>query len=225
MTGPAAPSAIDAVALRQAEEMCRLGASAFARGLTPGSSGNLSARLPDGGFLMTPTNACLGFLDPARLSCLDDAGRPIAGDPPTKEAFLHLAMYRGRPALGGVTHLHSTYAVCLSCLPAAPGEEDALLPYTPYVRIRLGRVLRVPYATPGDPSLGPAIEAAAQRAAGLLIANHGPVAGGATFRDSLFAAEELEEAAKVQLLLAGRGAATLPPAALDGLDRIALLPR
>ena len=98
------------------EQLNRFGESLFARGLSFGSSGNISVRLEDGGWLMTPTNASLGALDPARLSRLDPGGELLSGDRPTKESFLHLAMYRQRPGSGAVVHLHSTHSVAVSVL-------------------------------------------------------------------------------------------------------------
>jgi ribulose-5-phosphate 4-epimerase/fuculose-1-phosphate aldolase len=183
------------------DEICRLAASMFQRGLTAGSSGNLSARLPDG-FLATPTNSCLGFLDPARLSRLDPSGAHVAGDPPTKEVPLHLALYRARPQAGGVVHLHSTYATALSCL-ADTDPDDAIPPITPYVVMRVGRVPLIPYTKPGSPDVAPLIAAKAADAAAVLLANHGPVVSARTFRDAVFAAEELEETARLVLLTRG----------------------
>ena len=181
------------------EEMTLLARSLFERGLTPGSSGNLSARTGDGGFLMTPTNASLGFLDPARLSKLDSAGVHISGDKPTKESFLHLAMYRARPQAKGITHLHSTWCVCLSCLKDTD-DDNMLRPLTPYVAMRVGTVAAVPYATPGDDSIAPLIEEKARKHGGIIIRNHGPVVAGKSLRDSVFAMEEVEEAAKIAML-------------------------
>src|SRR6476620_9141024 len=99
------------------EEICRFGRSLFERGLTPGSSGNISVRLDDGGWLVTPTNASLGFLDPARLSRLGAEVRILSGDAPTKEVPLHTALYQTRASVGAVVHLHSTHSVALSMLP------------------------------------------------------------------------------------------------------------
>ena len=111
-------------------------------------SGNLSARLADG-FLVTPTNSCLGFLEPARLSKLDAHGNPVSGDAPTKEIPLHMAFYEARPQAGGVVHLHSTYATALSCLEDID-PDDAIPAITPYVVMRVGRVPLLPYTRPGS---------------------------------------------------------------------------
>jgi ribulose-5-phosphate 4-epimerase/fuculose-1-phosphate aldolase len=205
------------------EEMCVLARSLFERGLTPGSSGNLSARLPNGGFLMTPTNSSLGFLDPNELSVLDDAGAWVSGEKPTKEAFLHLSMYRGRSSLNAISHLHSTYCVCLSCL-TDTDPEDVIPPITPYVRMRAGKVALVPYARPGDDSIAPVVEQKARSYVALIIRNHGPVVGGRSLRDSVFAMEELEEAAKVYLLLKGQNVQYLGQEQINLLETLSLLP-
>lgn len=180
------------------DEMCRWGESMFARGLTAGSSGNLSARLADG-FLVTPTNSCLGFLDAGRLSKLDPSGAPVSGDAPTKEIPLHMAFYEARPQVHGIVHLHSTYATALSCL-VDTDPEDAIPAITPYVVMRVGRVPLLPYTHPGSADVRPLILGKAPAHAAVLLANHGPVVSGKSFRDAVFAAEELEETAKLVLL-------------------------
>lgn len=206
---------------RVREEMAQLARSLFERGLTPGSSGNLSARTSDGGFLMTPTNASLGDLDPSKLAKLDENGCHVSGDKPTKEAFLHLAFYRKQPRCEAVTHLHSTYCVCLSCL--ADNDPDNMVPaLTPYVQMRVGRVARVPYFRPGDPRLGGEIEKLALRYNGVIIANHGPVVSGKSLRDSVFAMEELEEAAKIAILTRGLPVDPLTGAQIEDLEKISL---
>src|SRR3954452_15855534 len=154
----------------------RWGKSLFERGLTPGSSGNISVRTRSG-FLATPTNSCLGFLDPGLLSVLDDDGRHIFGGAPTKELPLHLAFYRNRPEAKAVVHLHSTYATALSCL-SDIDPADAVPPITPYVVMRVGKVPVVAYVRPGAPDIAPLIEAAAPQHAAVLLQNHGPVVSG-----------------------------------------------
>lgn len=203
---------------RLREAICRWGESLFSRGLTAGSSGNLSARLPDGGFLVTPTNSCLGLLDPGRLSKLDSGGNPVSGDAPTKEMPLHMAYYEGRPGAGAVVHLHSTYATALSCL-ADVDPEDAIPPITPYAVMRVGRVAVVPYAAPGSADIAPVVRERAKAHAALLLANHGPVVSGRTFEDAVFAAEELEETAKLVLLTRGLPVRRLPDEAVAELER------
>ena len=181
--------------------MVELGASLFARGFSVGSAGNISVRLTDG-YLITPTNSSLGRLDPARLSRLDAEFAHQSGDPPSKEVFMHRAFYRARADAGAVVHLHSTMATARACL-ADPGEPP-IPPLTPYFVMRVGRTLPVvPYYRPGDAAMEPAITEAARMARAMLLANHGPVVCGATLTDAVYAAEELEEAAKLAVLLQG----------------------
>ncbi len=197
------------------DRMCALGRSIFARGLTAGSSGTLSARLDDG-FLVTPTGSSLGELDPARLSRLDAAGRHVSGDPPSKEAFLHRGMYEGRPAARAIVHLHSTHATAVSCLPDLH-PADCIPPLTPYFVMKVGRLPLVPYHRPGDPALGDVVRGLAARHAAVLLANHGPVVSGASLDAALQAAEELEETAKLHLLLRGLSPRTLTPEQIEEL--------
>ena len=182
------------------EKICRCGASLFNRGLTFGSSGNLSVSLPGGGWLMTPTNASLGDLDPARLSKIDAQGQHIDGDKPTKEAFLHRVMYAQRSKCEAVVHLHSTYSVAVSCLHGL-NEHNCIPPLTAYYVMRVGQLPLVPYFPPGDESLGLAVEKFASKHSSVLLANHGPVVSGKSLEDALYAIEELEETAKLFLLL------------------------
>jgi len=185
------------------DKICRVGASLFARGLTFGSTGNISVRLADGGFLMTPTNASLGALDPARLSRLDADGRLIDGDAPTKEAFLHRVMYGCRGAATAVVHLHATHSVAVSCLHGID-PHDCLPPLTAYYVMRVGRLPLVPYFAPGDEGLARAVEKLAGAHHAVLLANHGPVVAGTTLDHAVSATEELEETAKLFLLLRDR---------------------
>ncbi len=188
----------------------------FGRGFSVGSAGNISVRLPDG-FLITPTNSCLGRLDPARISKLDREYRHVAGDKPSKEVFMHRAFLEARPEAGAVVHLHSTHATAIACL-ARPGEPAPIPPLTPYFVMRIGRVLPVvPYYRPGDAAMEPAIAEAAREARAVLLANHGPVVSGKTLDDAVYAAEELEEAAKLALLLRGQGARELTAAQVEDL--------
>jgi ribulose-5-phosphate 4-epimerase/fuculose-1-phosphate aldolase len=181
------------------EEMARLCKSLFDRGYSVGSAGNVSAALEDG-FLITPTNSSLGSLDPARISKVDRHWRHVAGDPPSKELFLHAAYYESRPGTGAVVHLHSTYATALSCLDDVD-ETDCVPPLTPYVVMRVGRVRRVPYVKPGDPKAGDLVRALEGRHAAVLLANHGPVVAGKDLASAVYAAEELEETAKLVVML------------------------
>lgn len=178
------------------------GRSLYERGFGVGSSGNLSVRLGDR-YLMTPTNACLGRLDPEELSLLNADGIGIAGDPPTKEAFLHLAMYAKRPTDQAIVHLHSTYSVAVSCL-AGVNEEDVLPPLTAYYLMRVGQLPLVPYYPPGDKTLADAVAKLADKRHAVLLANHGPIVAGADLDRATYAIEELEETAKLYLLLQGQ---------------------
>jgi ribulose-5-phosphate 4-epimerase/fuculose-1-phosphate aldolase len=187
---------------RLRERICRVGRSIYDRGLTGGSSGNISARTEDGGLLVTPTGASLGDLDPARLSRFDAAGTLLSGDRPTKEMALHAAFYDTRAGAGAVVHLHSTYSVALSMLPDTD-PENALPPLTAYSVMRLGRVKLLPYFRPGDPAMGEAVRGLAGRRSAVLLANHGPVVAGKDLDAAAYAAEELEETARLALLTRG----------------------
>jgi ribulose-5-phosphate 4-epimerase/fuculose-1-phosphate aldolase len=185
---------------RLRNDLCRLSRSLFERGLSPGSSGNISVRLDDGGWLATPTNACLGFLEPDRISRLDAAARHLSGDKPTKEIPLHAAVYDSSPTSRAVVHLHSTYSVAVSILPEL-NPANMLPPLTPYQVMRCGAIALVPYHRPGDPAVADAIRALGGRHTSILLANHGPVVAGPSLEAAVFAAEELEECAKLFVLL------------------------
>jgi len=200
------------------EQICEFGRSIFDRGLTAGSSGNISVRLDDG-WLMTPTNASLGRLDPARLSKIDTSGRLLSGDPPTKEQPLHLAVYQARETSGAIVHLHSIYSVAVSMLKEAD-SASALPPLTAYYVMKVGRLPIVPYHRPGDPRVADAIRALAGRHAAVLLANHGPVVSGTSLDAAVNATEELEETAKLFLTLGGRAARTLDPEQIEELRRV-----
>lgn len=191
------------------EAICRLGASLFRRGLTFGTSGNISVRLDDG-WLMTPTNFALDELDPARLSRLDAEGRLTGGDPPTKENFLHRAMYAQRPQDAAVVHLHSTHSVAVSVLEDVD-PADVLPPITAYYIMRVGRLPLVPYYPPGDLGLADAVGALADRHHAVLLANHGPVVSGTSLSAAAAAIEELEETARLHLLLRNERVRLLTP--------------
>lgn len=186
---------------RLREEIAAIGRSLYDRGLAHGSAGNISVKLGDG-WLMTPTNSCLGRLDPARISRLDARGALVSGDKPSKETFLHVAMYRERPQSGAVVHLHSAHAVAVSCM-ADIDPENVFPPVTAYAIMQVGRLALVPYHPPGDESLAEAVRRLAGRHHAVLLANHGPVVAGATLDAAVNAIEELEQTAKVLLLLHG----------------------
>lgn len=204
---------------RLRDDICRFGRSLFERGLTPGSSGNISLRLDDGGWLVTPTNASLGFLDPARISRLDAQGRLTSGDAPTKEIPLHTALYQTRAEARAIVHLHSTHAVALSMLPEID-PKAVLPPMTPYYLMRAGQTALVSYYRPGDPAVVAAIKGLAGRYSSVLLANHGPVVAGETLEAAVFATEELEETAKLYLLLRGLNPRYLSPEQVADLVRV-----
>ncbi|MFV0473208.1 MAG: aldolase [Pikeienuella sp.] len=198
------------------EAICDFAASLYARGLTPGASGNISARTEDGGLLVTPTGASFGTLDPAKLSRLDASGALIGGDAPTKEMPLHNAFYETRKGAGAVVHLHSTHSVALSMLPEVD-PECVLPPLTAYSVMRLGKVRLLPYFRPGDPAMGDAVRGLGGARSAVLLANHGPVVAGRDLAAAVWAMEELEETAKLALLTHGRGPVRLTEAQIADL--------
>lgn len=191
------------------EEICRLGRSIYERGLTHGSTGNISARCDDG-WLLTPTGSNLGGLDPARLSKLDWQGKPVSGDPPSKENFLHLAMYQERERNRAVIHLHSIHSVAVSVLQDVD-PHDVLPPLTAYYLMRIGSLPLVPYFAPGDMQLAEAVRGYAGKHHALLLANHGPVVAGASLAAAADAVEELEATARLYLLLQNTRVRALTP--------------
>ena len=186
---------------RLREEIAEFGRSLFERGLTAGSSGNISVRLEDG-WLLTPTNASLGRLDPEKISKLDWKGNSLSGDQPSKEAFLHRAMYEERANAAAIVHLHSTYSAAVSCI-SGLDAENCIPPLTAYYVMKIGRLPLIPYCRPGDLTLAEAIRGQAGKHAAVLLANHGPVVSGASLEAAVYTMEELEETAKLFLLLRG----------------------
>lgn len=191
------------------EQMVMLGKCLFDRGYTCGNSGNLSIRLPEG-MLITPTNCCLGRLDAAGISKVDWDGNVLGGARPSKEAPLHRAMYQARPQEGAVVHIHSTWSVAVSCL-ADVDPQDVLPPVTAYYVMRVGRLPLVPFFPPGDDRLADRVASLAAECRAVLLANHGPVVAGRDLPSAISAAEELEESAKLFLLLRGESARFLTP--------------
>ena len=200
------------------EQICRTAKSLFERGLTHGSTGNISVRLDDGGWLMTPTGSSLGTLDPVKISKLDVNGRHLSGDKPTKEAFLHTTMYDQRPTSGAVVHLHSTYSVAVSSLHDID-HHNCLPPITAYYAMRIGKLPLVPYYPPGDEALAEAVGDLASEHHAVLLANHGPVVAGNSLSAATDAIEELEETARLFLLLQGQRLRTLTGEQVDELQR------
>lgn len=205
---------MDETAAREA--ICRFGQSLFDRGLAHGSAGNITVRLDDGGLLATPTDVSLGSLDPAALSRFDADGQHIGGPRPTKEMPLHRALYDSRKAAGAIVHLHSTHSVAVSMLPEVE-SHDVLPPLTAYYLMRVGRAALIPYHRPGDARVGAAIRGLAGRYSAILLANHGPVVAGTTLEKAVWATEELEETAKLYLLLRGLRPNWVPADEIDAL--------
>ncbi|MEL7281293.1 MAG: aldolase [Pseudomonadota bacterium] len=190
------------------EKMCTLAASLFDRGLTHGSTGNISARTEDGGLLVSPTGTSFGRLDPARLSRFDAKGEHVGGDQPTKEMPLHTAFYDTRPHTGAVVHLHSPYAIAWSLM-ADLDAENFLPPLTPYAIMLLGRVKLLPFFLPGDDAMGEAVRALQGKRSAVMLASHGPVVAGKTIDAACNAIEELEATAKLAMLMRGSEATML----------------
>lgn len=191
------------------EQICMLAKSLFDRGLTHGSTGNISARTEDGGLLVSPTGTSFGRLDPARLSRFDAKGTLIDGDQPTKEMPLHTAFYDTRNTTGAVVHLHSCHSVALSMLPDAD-PNNFLPPLTPYGIMKLGKVTLLPFFLPGDPAMGQAVRGLAGKRSAVMLASHGPVVAGKDVEAACNAIEELEDTARLALMTRG-----LSPRALN----------
>lgn len=198
------------------EQIAQHGRSLYDRGLTAGSSGNISVRMPDG-MLITPTNCCLGRLNPDEITRVDSVGNVLSGKPPSKEACLHLAYYQTRAAENAVVHLHSTWSVAVSCL-ADIDPENVLPPITAYFVMRVGRLPLVPYFPPGDEQLAEAVADAVRSSRGALLANHGPVIGAIDLDQAVYAIEELEETAKLYLMLRGLPTRFLTMSQVDSLQ-------
>lgn len=198
-------------------ELVDIGRSLFERGLTPGTSGNISVRLQDG-WLMTPTKSCMGKLEASLISRLDKDWNHLSGDKPTKEVFLHKAMYEARPSAGAIVHLHSPYALAVSCLYDID-PQDVLPAMTPYAVMSFGTLRLIPYYRPGDKAMGDVVSKLAKETPAILLANHGPVVAGTSLRTAANAAEEIEQAARLKLTLQGRKISFLTDEQQDDLRR------
>jgi ribulose-5-phosphate 4-epimerase/fuculose-1-phosphate aldolase len=199
------------------EQICVLAKSMFDRGLTGGSTGNISTRTEDGGLLVSPTGTSFGRLDPGRLSRFDADGKLISGDDPTKEMPLHTAFYDTRSTAGAVVHLHSCHSVALSLMPDAD-EDNFLPPLTPYGIMKLGKVKLLPFFLPGDPAMGEAVRGLAGKRSAVMLANHGPVVAGKDIEAACNAIEELEDTARLAILTRG-----LNPRMLSQAEQQALI--
>lgn len=184
------------------ELICILAKSMYDRGLTGGSTGNISARTDDGGLLVSPTGSSFGRLDPAELSRFDANGNQIGGKKPTKEMPLHTAFYDTRSTAGAVVHLHSCHSVALSMMPDV--DKDNFLPaLTPYGIMKLGKVKLLPFFMPGDPEMGQAVRGLAGKRSAVMLANHGPVVAGKDVEAACNAIEELEDTARLAIMTRG----------------------
>ncbi len=200
------------------DQICLLAKSMFDRGLTGGSTGNISARTEDGGLLVSPTGSSFGRLDPAELSRFDAAGRHIAGLKPTKEMPLHSAFYETRKSAGAVVHLHSCHSVAWSMMPEID-PDNVLPPLTPYAIMKLGKVQLLPFFMPGDAAMGEALRSLGGKRSAVLLANHGPVVAGKDVEAACNAIEELEETAKLAIMMRGFDARALTPAQVRDVVR------
>ena len=198
------------------EQICLLAKSIFDRGLTGGSTGNISARTDDGGLLVSPTGTSFGRLDPARLSRFDAGGKLVDGDAPTKEMPLHTAFYETRSKAGAVVHLHSCHSVALSMLPDVD-PDNFLPPLTPYGIMKLGRVKLLPFFLPGDAAMGEAVRGLAGKRSAVMLANHGPVVAGKDVEAACNAVEELEDTAQLALMTRGMNPRLLDEAQIRSL--------
>ena len=198
------------------EQICLLAKSIFDRGLTGGSTGNISARTDDGGLLVSPTGTSFGRLDPARLSRFDAGGKLVDGDAPTREMPLHTAFYETRSKAGAVVHLHSCHSVALSMLPDVD-PDNFLPPLTPYGIMKLGRVKLLPFFLPGDAAMGEAVRGLDGKRSAVMLANHGPVVAGKDVEAACNAVEELEDTARLALMTRGMNPRLLDEAQIRSL--------
>jgi 3-dehydro-4-phosphotetronate decarboxylase len=204
---------------RLRDDICAMGKLLYDRGLVHGSTGNISVRLDDGRWLVTPTNACLGRIEPEELALFDTENNQISGTKASKEAFLHRCVYDVRPDTHAVIHTHSTHTVAVSCL-ERPDDKPVIPPLTAYYVMRVGDLAVVPYYRPGDEALALAVKEMAVKHAAILLANHGPVIAGKSLDQALYGLEELEETAKLSLLLHGRTTRPLTDEQVDELHRV-----
>ncbi|MGH9354605.1 MAG: aldolase [Terriglobia bacterium] len=180
-------------------EICRVAESLYRRGYTVGSAGNISARLPDG-WLITPTDACLGALDPEKIAKVSTQGDWAGGDKPSKTLLLHRAVYDHNPDAHAVVHTHSTHLVALT-LAGVWRPDNVLPPITPYQVMKVGPVPLIPYRRPGDPSVAEHVKSLAGRVRAVLLERLGPVVWHQSVSLAAYALEELEETAKLWMML------------------------
>ena len=199
------------------EEICEVGLSLFGRGYTVGSAGNISARLDDG-WLITPTDACLGRLQPHAIAKVTTAGEWVSGDKPSKTLALHRQVYDRNPGVNGVVHTHSTHLVALT-LAGVWSAQDILPPLTPYQVMKVGRIPLIHYQRPGSPDVATQVAALADQVRGVMLERLGPVVWESSVSKASHALEELEETARLWLMTEPRPA-PLSQAAVEELKRV-----
>lgn len=202
---------------QQKERLVQTGKYLFGLGCCVGSSGNMSVRLPDGYFLMTNKGVSLGRMRANDLAVLDAQGNLIAGENPTKEAMMHLAIYAAKPEVNAIVHLHSTYLTALASMENVD-RDNALRPFTPYMVLRIGKLPVIPYAAPGSEELMHNLLARVQNSRAFLLQNHGVVVCGSNIYDAVDNAQELEETAKLYFLTKNRGINYLTDAQIAELE-------
>jgi ribulose-5-phosphate 4-epimerase/fuculose-1-phosphate aldolase len=180
------------------EEICAVGRLLYGRGYTVGSAGNISARLDDG-WLITPTDACLGRMTPQAIAKVNLAGEWVSGDKPSKTLALHRQVYDRNPGVGGVVHTHSTHLVALT-LAGVWHADDILPPITPYQVMKVGHIPLVPYARPGSPKVAERVAELANSVRGVMLERLGPVVWESSVAKACYALEELEETARLWLM-------------------------
>ncbi|MBN2977013.1 aldolase [Pseudomonas fluorescens] len=205
-------SGIDEQALR--EEICDVGRSLYQRGYTVGSAGNISARLDDG-WLITPTDVCLGRLAPGSIAKVNLQGEWVSGEKPSKTLALHRQVYDRNPSVGGVVHTHSTHLVALT-LAGVWRTDDILPPLTPYQVMKVGHIPLIAYQRPGSPKVAEQVAQLANSVRGVMLERLGPVVWESSVAKASYALEELEETARLWLMSNPRP----EPLSTDALDEL-----
>lgn len=190
------------------QELVAAARAVASRGLSHGTTGNVSVRVGDQ-ILVTPTRSSLATVAPEELALLDLDGNALTDAAPSKEAFLHAAIYRSRPKARAIVHTHSLYATAVSCL-SGLDPADALPPLTAYYGMRVAALPLVDYCAPGDQRLADLAGDVAQANAAMLLRNHGPVVAETSLAGAVDVAEEIEQMARIFLLLQGQETAPLP---------------
>lgn len=199
------------------EEICVVGKSLYERGYTVGSAGNISARLEDG-WLITPTDACLGRLQPEEIAKVSKDGTWVSGSKPSKTLELHRQVYDRNPQVNGVIHTHSTSLVALT-LAGVWSNDDILPPLTPYQIMKVGHIPLIAYQRPGSPDVAAQVALVANNVRGVMLERLGPVVWETSVSKASFALEELEETAKLWMM-SNPKASPLPEPAIEELRQV-----